>query len=894
MRTISLHLNFISKWGEEVFVCGNIPEMGNNDEALAVAMVYKDEANWTASITLESLPTLPINYYYFVVSSDGTKKYNAIKLSISVDNPKKDTVCFDYWCSQAYDFTTLFTQPFSKIFLQNTQKSTKSVAKDTTHTFRVKAPQLKPFETVCIIGNSLKIGNWETEAPKLLKKEEDDYVARIHFPVELDKLVYKYGVYNTKTKTFVQFEDGNNRVVLHTRAKNEQVIIQDTIINIPSENWRGAGVAIPVFSLRSKSSFGVGEFSDIKLLATWCKKVGIKLIQLLPINDITVNKTNTDSYPYAANSSFALHPLYINLHEVGVLPADHKLESGYSRKQRKLNNDSILQYEAVIKYKLAYLKELFILDSSVLTSPEFETFFNDNKHWLKAFAAYAYLRDKNKTTDFLQWGKYATVDENKLAKLTDAKQKHYAEISFWYFVQYHLHTQLKKVVDNVRELGIAMKGDIPIGIGRTSCDAWQYPHLFNMDKQAGAPPDDFAVKGQNWGFPTYNWEAMQKDNFNWWKLRFEKMSDYFDAFRIDHILGFFRIWSIPLDAVEGIMGHFIPAIAVHKDELQRVGIYWDKNRYCTPFITDIYLNDLFGGEQVEAIKQTFFIQKEDGNYAMAADFDTQKKVADYFATTTQWDSHVQYKLYDCIANVLLFSDDKDAEHSFHFNIAMEKTYSFSQLNWQEQDALRKLYINYFYERQDGFWQIEANKKLPSIQHSTNMLICGEDLGMVPHCVPGVMQDLSILSLEVQRMPKARGASYVDLKQVPHLSVVTPSTHDMSTIRGWWEEDRDKTQQFYNQVLGHYGEAPQYCETWIVQQIIQQHLYSQSMLSIFQLQDLLAIDSTIRRVNPTEERINEPSNPNHYWCYRMHIKLEDLAKEKEFNTSLQTMIEASGR
>jgi 4-alpha-glucanotransferase len=884
---LSLNLKFHSVWGQRLFVCGNLLEMGNNNEENALPLQYENELFWSTNFEATVENDFTITYYYFIINQDGTKMYSAITHYVQVG--KNDIKTFDEWCGKHHAFTTFFTQPFTSIF--NKQKNNPP-SKQASHLFKVKATQLGDHESFCIVGNVEKLGAWTTEKPKLLKYTNGFYEVAIQLPISDEKIIYKYGVYNTKLKQFIKFEEGDNRFIICTRKKQEQIIIQDSVVNLPVKNWKGSGVAIPVFSLKTKTSFGVGEFTDIKALATWCHKVGLKLIQLLPINDTIVNKTNTDSYPYAANSSFALHPLYINVKEVGSLPKDHKVEKTYARKQRKLNNEEIFNYEQVIKYKLAYLKELFTIDHSTLTSDTFNEFFAANEHWLKPFAAYSYLRDKYKTTDFSQWGKYASMDEIQLKKFTQPTQKHYAEISFWYFVQYHLHLQLKAAVDYAHQLGIALKGDIPIGIGRTSCDAWQHPELFNMDKQAGAPPDDFAVKGQNWSFPTYNWQAMQANGFKWWKQRFGKMSDYFDAFRIDHILGFFRIWSIPLEAIEGIMGHFKPAIPIDRIEFAERGISFNKDRFCKPYITNDYLYQVFGANK-DIVEPFFFDKNINGTYDLKEIFATQKRIETFFAEQNEFDAVIKFQLFDCCANVLLFEDDEQPESKFHINIAMEKTYSFGQLNWQEQQQLKALSINYFYERQDEFWRVEALKKLPSIQHTTDMLICGEDLGMVPSCVPGVMNGLSMLSLEVQRMPKATNTAFVDLNHVPYLSVATPSTHDMSTVRGWWEEDRNTTQNFYNNFLGHYGEAPQYCEPWVVKTIIAQHLYCPSMLSVFQLQDLMGM-SSFRRVNPDEERINVPSNPNHYWAYRMHIKLEDLLKEKEFNTALKELIVGSGR
>jgi 4-alpha-glucanotransferase len=225
---------------------------------------------------------------------------------------------------------------------------------------------------------------------------------------------------------------------------------------------------------------------------------------------------------------------------------------------------------------------------------------------------------------------------------------------------------------------------------------------------------------------------------------------------------------------------------------------------------------------------------------------------------------------------------------------MDQTSSYRELDDYSKEKLKQLYINYFFQRQDDFWKREAMNKLPGLKRSTNMLVCGEDLGMVPACVPDVMSQLGIMSLEIQRMPKDPKTEFFHPVNAPYLSVVMPSTHDMSTIRGWWEEDPAKTQRFYNHILGHYGTAPVFCEANINKEIVIQHLYSPAMWSIFQLQDIMGIDEALRKENPDEERINIPADPKHYWKYRMHLGLESLINSNEFNKELQGFVAASGR
>ena len=578
--------------------------------------------------------------------------------------------------------------------------------------------------------------------------------------------------------------------------------------------------------------------------------------------------------------------MYINLDAIAGTENTNIIKP-LTKKQKQLNEMPVLDYVQVMKFKLNAVKELYQAQKEkFINDAAYKEFFDLNKHWLVPYAAFCYLRNKYKTADFNQWKSHKNYTPYAIQRLVNPKQKHYDEIAIHYFTQYHLYLQLTEATKYAHKNGVIVKGDIPIGIYRNSVDAWMKPPLFNMDAQAGAPPDDFAVKGQNWGFPTYNWKQMQLDNFSWWRKRFEQMSNYFDAFRIDHILGFFRIWSIPLHAVEGVMGKFVPAIPVLINELFEKNISYSHHRYCLPFINDEILRNTFG-DDTQYVKDTFL-----DNGALKEAFNTQRKIETYFAENPA--DKIKNGLYDLVSNIILIEDEGSNGAKFHFRINMQQTTSFKYLDEHSKQQLKVLYIDYFYRRQDEFWKKEAMQKLPGLRNSTNMLVCGEDLGMVPACVPGVMKQLGILSLEIQRMPKKQGTEFFQPKDATYLSVVTPSTHDMSTIRSWWEEDKTKTQKFYNTIMGKTGDAPFYCEPWINKEIILQHLYAPAMWSIFQLQDLLGMSEKLRKEDPHEERINEPANPNHYWQYRMHVNLEDLIKQNEFNEELKKNVAASGR
>ncbi|HTD92968.1 MAG TPA: 4-alpha-glucanotransferase [Chitinophagaceae bacterium] len=897
---LQFYLRFHTVPGQSLWVTGDMEELGTDDPANAVAMEYLNDEFWQASVVTsrKNWPKNGIHYKYLLKNIEGElirewSNDRVIQLS------RKDIMTIqvqDTWNHAGEYENAFFTAPFQNVLLKSGHSKAKgNTTKPHTHIFRIKAPLLKKHETVCLLGNVVALGKWSEEEPVLLTLDGDWWSVNLdltgsHFPI-----AYKYGVFNTRENNLITYEDGDNRL-LHADSPPHQVtILHDGFIHLPNNTWKGAGVAIPVFSLRSRNSFGVGEFSDIKLLVDWARETGLKLIQLLPVNDTIATHTWQDSYPYAAISAFAMHPLYINLAKVAGKKYAGKTVA-LKKKQKQLNELAEVDYEEVLRFKLAMLKELYdIMGKECFDSGDYQAFFESNKHWLMPYAGFCYFREKYDTTHFNEWKTNGVYSAEEVSKLFTTKSNARKEVHFYCFVQYHLHLQLKEAADYAHKRGIVLKGDIPIGIYRYGCDAWVEPGLYNMEAQAGAPPDLFTPIGQNWEFPTYNWKRMQEDGFAWWKQRFAQMSNYFDAFRIDHILGFFRIWSIPSHAVQGVMGHFVACIPVHYVEFGENGIWFDEQRYCRPFINEEVLQEIFG-DQAGKVREEFVVPNNFSGFDLLPAFDTQRKVEAHFSALGDTIEHTRLKLglFDLVSNVIFFKQEDSQGQEFHFRISMESTLSFKYLIPHVQEKLKALYVNYFYRRQDDFWKKEAMQKLPQLKESTNMLICGEDLGMVPHCVPEVMEQLGILSLEIQRMPKDPLKEFFIPDEAPYLSVITPSTHDMSTVRGWWEEDRVKTQHFYHTVLGQWGEPPYFCEPWVSRAIILQHLYSPAMWSIFQLQDILGMSEGLRRENPHEERINDPAIPKHYWRYRMHIPLEELIREKDFNEEVRGYVGNSGR
>ena len=582
----------------------------------------------------------------------------------------------------------------------------------------------------------------------------------------------------------------------------------------PGQHPRYAGTAIPVFSLRSQQSAGIGDFLDIKLMIDWAAATGQAVLQLLPVNDTTSTKTWTDSYPYGGITIMALHPIYLNLKDIGPLH-DTKAQAEFEEEAAELNAMPQLDYERVFDLKDKYTRAIFVQKGTrTMASKAFRAFLEANREWLMPYAAFCVLRDHFKTADFTKWKRLKKYSKAGVSRLyTEAT----AKMDYYIFVQYHLDRQLREVHDYARSKGVALKGDIPIGITPHSVEAWAEPEYFNMGEQAGAPPDAFAVDGQNWGFPTYNWDRMAKDGYAWWKRRFRKMAEYFDAYRIDHVLGFFRIWEIPVPYKSGLMGHFSPALPYSADDLRWRGFPFDEGRHARSYTEDD-------------------------------------------------------------PSEVLFLEDPVQKGMWHPRISAQYTRSYNDLQQWEKDAFNHIYDEFFYTRNTEFWREQAMRKLPELISATDMLTCAEDLGMIPACVPEVLDQLHILSLEVQRMPKDPKQMLGNPSEYPYMSVCTTGSHDTSTLRGWWGEN-------------HHGED---CPVDVCEWIVAEHLYSPAMLTILPLQDWFSLDPSMRVEDVESERINIPANPKHYWRWRMHLTLEEMIANKAFNQKVAGMIDRSGR
>ena len=870
-------IQYGTQWGQNLYVMITYRSADGTEKSNRLMMLTSDGLQWeveTAALVSRQHPITSFSYFYQVEDADGSvlrKEWNAVPRTYYFD-ASKSYVLADQWrdvplqyhlYSNAY-LTTAHFQRDEEVQALRVPLYRKTII------FRVSAPQLQKGQSLAIIGNHPAIGSWNTA--RYLKMEyigRYDWLLSVNVDAILLPIEYKYVIVDDNTHALLEWEEGDNRTTDGLLPPDQNVIPDGTVLvayggslRIKERTWRAAGVVVPVFSLRSQASYGVGDFGDLRRMVDWAVATGMKVIQLLPVNDTTYAHSWSDSYPYNIVSAFALHPHYMDLEALGRLKSKAKM-TAYHRQRQELNALGYSDYEAVDRVKTAYIQEVFEeRGQQTLESKEFKQWFALNQEWLMPYATWL--------------GQAA---------------------SLVYFIQYHLHLQLKAAADYARQQGVVLKGDVPIGVNRESVETATRPELFHLSAQTGAPPDAFSQNGQNWGFPTYNWNVesgKKKENLvGWFQRRLRWMEQYFDAIRIDHVLGFFRVWEIPDDAVFGLLGHFSPALPMTVGEIEYFGLSFRKELFTRPFINDRVLERLFG-LHAPYVRDNFLIPRSYGLYDLKEAYDTQKKVRAFFEGKGDENSlWIRDGLYRLISGVL-FLEDPEQPEMYHPRIGVYNEPVYDALSNEEKDAFMRLYNNYYYQRHNLFWGDQAMHRLTDVFGDTRMLCCAEDLGMLPDCVAPVLDQLRILTLEIQSMPKQTGYEFAHLDGNPYRSVATFSTHDMSPLRLWWEESMERTQRYYVTMLQKQGRAPEHLPAHLAEEIIARHLYCPSMLCMLSLQDWLAMDSELRSKNTRDERINVPSDPYNRWKYRMHITIEELLKADKYNNKVRTMVTRSKR
>lgn len=889
--TVQFNIEYKAMFGEQIVV-----NIQTEEGELKLPLETTDGQRWACDWCVES-PEKSYTYYYSVEREGRAVKTEWLIIKHQLDVNAKKAVAYtlyDHWKAMPED-AYLYSSAFTDCINHQAPQEMKPETGSKIVRLIVRAPQLRDGERLGVLGADKALGAWDVQ--KILPMTQHTYnewVADIDATrLEGGHLEFKFIAFRN-AKNELLWETSMNRTVdLPEMKAGELVSYELDQAFFALYNRKLAGTQVPVFSLRTRKSAGIGDFGDLKTMIDFVASTGQKVLQLLPINDTTITHTWTDSYPYSCISVFAIHPQYVDLHALPELK-DAKARAEAEKTRAELNALDKIDYEKVNDFKINYLRQIFNQEGEkMMKTAEYKAFFQDTELWLVPYAQYSYLRDKNGTADFNQWPDHQVWDEAERKVLADPKTAAYKNVAFFYFVQFVLDRQMQEAHEHAKAKGVILKGDIPIGVNRNGCDVWTEPKYFNLNGQAGAPPDDFSANGQNWGFPTYNWFEMLKDGCQWWNRRFQNMARYFDAYRIDHVLGFFRIWEIPVHSVHGLLGQFAPALAMSREEIESYGLHFQEDRFTRSFITDWVLDRVFH-ERAGEVKEKYLDRLDDERYQMKPEVDTQRKVEALFAdVTNEKELWLRDGLYALISDVL-FVRDHTNPGVFHPRISAQLDFIYESLYDNDKAAFNRLYNDYFYRRNNQFWYQEAMKKLPKLVQATRMLVCAEDLGMVPDCVPWVMDELKILSLELQSMPKDPSVKFGHLSRNPYRSVCTISSHDMPTLRMWWDENIQRTQEYYNTMLYRQGSAPHPLPGWLASDIISRHLTSPSMLCILSIQDWLATDEALRLPDADAERINIPANPKHYWRYRMHLNIEDLAADKRFVQNITEMISQSGR
>ena len=894
---LNFHIEYQTVYGQDL-ILNIVSEKKNGAPKVSeYRMQTVDGVHWDCQVSCVIGTGTSVDYFYSIENGGRKERREwgvvAHRLEATCENGQIYDI-YDHWIDIPED-SYLYTSAITDCVVGKKIEQPRITPFAKTVRLQVRAPQLSQGMALYVTGGEVAMGEWDdSKAIRMTEHNINEWLADIDAGELADSLIdFKFFAKDDATGNIV-WEYSNNRSVQLPDLADGQVVVYDlSQAFFPLPPVRCAGTLVPVFSLRSRESFGVGDFGDLKKMIDWVAKTKQRVLQILPINDTTITHTWTDSYPYSCISIFALHPQYADLNQLPKI-ADKALADEMEQLRQELNALPQIDYERVNDAKVRYLRAIYEQEGKdTLASKEFKQFFKETEQWLVPYAQYCFLRDTNGTADFLKWEGHTSWNEDDRAALSNGRTKAYRDVAFYYFVQFILSEQMKAAHEYARANHVILKGDIPIGVNRFGCDVWSEPRYFNLNGQAGAPPDDFSVSGQNWGFPTYNWDEMIADGCQWWVRRFQNMQQYFDAYRIDHVLGFFRIWEIPATAVHGLLGHFSPALGMSREEIEGYGLHWQEDLFTTPFITDWVLDRVFH-ERAQEVREKYVEPKWEGHYRMRPEFDTQKKIeAAFEGCTEERDIWLRDGLYSLVSDVLFVRDHKDS-NKFHPRISVQFDFIYENLYDSDKAIFNRLYNDYFYRRNNQFWYHEAMKKLPLLVNATRMLVCAEDLGMVPDCVEWVMNELRILSLELQSMPKDPKVRFGYLSRNPYRSVCTISSHDMPTLRQWWDENWERTQAYHNTMLHRGDAAPHPLPGWLARDILSRNLYSPSMLCIISIQDWMAMDENLRLDDPDAERINIPANPKHYWRYRMHVNLEDLMENQDFNGNMIEMITNSGR
>lgn len=662
---------------------------------------------------------------------------------------------------------------------------------------------------------------------------------------------------------------------------------------------RVSGLVVALSALRSAGSPACGEYPDLPALGALAKKWNFKLIQLLPVND-----SGSQSSPYSARSAFALHPLYLRIAALPELAIANAADAGRGARDALLTEsealargfaqDERLRYGAYLEAKLGLLKKIYAslaepeIEGETAAAREFAAWIGANP-WVKAYAVFSELKEANGGAPWWEWKAHGEASPAEIEALWEGGEL-MSGTRFRAWLQWRAEAQFSAAAAALAAQKIELMGDLPIMIDRDSAEVWARRSVFRLGLAAGAPPDMYAALGQNWGFPIYDWEAAERDGYSFWKERLAAAEKFYSAYRIDHVLGFFRIWSLSERERSGYLGRFVPDAYIERRELEAAGLDSGRIRWLAePHIRTADLVaacgddteameaaalalDRIGNEELFLFKRSVRGERDIeelsregiGGYGAAG---LSEKARDYLLS--RWRDRVLFE-FEAGTYVPAWSYSGAS--------------AWPTLSGEERSRLESLFGSKRAEGEAG-WAANGRRLLGVLKASSSMLPCAEDLGSVPACVPRVLGELGILGLRVLRWTRdwfSAGQPYLPLADYPRLTVACPSVHDSSSLREWWEKEADRGQvwDFVSRCLGKkLGPAPDKAGPSVVAAILEALASSGSNITVYPIQDLLALGEAFRPADPAAERVNVPGSYNEWnWGWRLPAPLEAVAAD----------------
>lgn len=954
--TVRFRVKCHTSFGEELFIVGDCKELGNWQTKCAQQLFYEaDSDSWVGDICFPlTSSTRTIQYKYFKSNDTQEAQWEPEENHIihldSVASPAfveisdtfrwNDPILNTFTRSAFTEVITKRTNPVAPPRISPNKVNPGEVSVN----FSVMCPYVKRNQTLCIVGSCPELGEWNPEKALLL--------ADLDFPLWTGAATFKRSSFPFEYKYIIRDQESETHEVHEIESVEDEekdthyiwencenrtckgvtgefvdasfpatIIVSDWYISPNANLFRGMGIHCPLFSVRTSESCGVGQYSDIRRLVDLCKLIGSSMIELLPLNDTTASPNSyqiRNSSPYNIISCFALNPIYINLLEIiPSLPSDIFNDIASHKFQFEQRRE--VDYGDVYRFKMNILHKIYDI-SKELRSTDYDDFCAFNEEWLNPYSLFCVLCDEQGTSEFWKWNlKVRHITTEEINRISREKED---ETKFIKWVQFIADRQLRASAEYASSSGIVLKVDVPFGVQRNSCDCWCNERLFKLDFQEGSAPSQEEPEGGNYGYAAYNWKAMKTDNFSWWRLRMKRLSDLFQSVHIDHVEDFFRAYLIhhcdfssifdSVSTFEKVMGHFSPSNCITKEELDQKGL-WDIERYVRPYVRLHILREKFGSE-ADSVANNFFVPRRiDGNddfYDFKDSCNTPEKLESILNRTipdVSKRNHYRTCLLQLLSNVILIrSSCPNHENSFYFrsNVTIEHveengsvfpSTSFNELDNHQKQQILELYNEYLFGRQSELWLREGVPKLEMLDKSSKMLLFGDFSADYGDLFERESECKSIIQLQNSLHGNKKNKTYESASSFAYLSQCQPSHPAASSIRAWWEENKNSAFNFWRDELKQNPEKfNQYCVCDILSKVIEYNLNSQSMWCVLLLQDVVNTFDCLRREYPNEERIFKVNQSRNGNLYRFPWSLEELINYNDWTNYVRNLVQKAKR